>query len=153
MKSVSIGTPGPSRSKHDESGGRQAGFTLVEALVALSLLIAFAAALGPLMFHARKILVQGDGQVRAQLLLRSLLQEPFDRANPPEEGVREGSADDLRWRLDVEPIAGTTSSAGPSDPTQKTLPIQWSLFRVTAHVYWGAGAAVQAETLRLGRAS
>jgi prepilin-type N-terminal cleavage/methylation domain-containing protein len=36
--------------------GAAAGFTLIEALVALALILAFAAAVGPLMFQSRSIM-------------------------------------------------------------------------------------------------
>ena len=44
MKFASIGIPAASRSRRD-GRKRQAGFTLLEALVALALILAFAAAL------------------------------------------------------------------------------------------------------------
>jgi prepilin-type N-terminal cleavage/methylation domain-containing protein len=151
MRSGSTGIPAASPLRHAESEARQAGFTLVEALVALSLLLAFAAALGPLMFHGRQILLQGDGQIRANLVLRSLIAEPFDRVSPPQEGVREGEAGDLRWRLDVEPVDSVAASEVPVDPSRKEQKIKWSLFRVTARIFWGAGRSAAAETVRLGR--
>src|SRR5271156_2909687 len=72
MRSASIGTREASLSQRVESTRRQAGFTLVETLVALSLLLALAAALGPLYFHSRQILLKGSDQIRAQILLRTL---------------------------------------------------------------------------------
>jgi prepilin-type N-terminal cleavage/methylation domain-containing protein len=149
MRSASIGTREASLSQRVESTRRQAGFTLVETLVALSLVLALAAALGPLYFHSRQILLKGGGQIRAQILLRTLLQEPFDRVSPPQEGIREGAAGDLRWRLDVEPV-NTAPSDAPRDPAPDRQ-LKWSLFHVTAHVFWGAGRIVKGETLRLGK--
>jgi prepilin-type N-terminal cleavage/methylation domain-containing protein len=80
MRSAQIGTPAASPSKRT-NGERQSGFTLIEALVALSVVLAFAAALGPFMFQSHRILTQGDGRVRAEAFLHSLLETPFDRAN------------------------------------------------------------------------
>ncbi len=65
MRFVSIGTRAASRCERIEREDR-AGFTLIEALVALSLLLAFAAALGPLMFQSRNILLHGDGQLHSK---------------------------------------------------------------------------------------
>jgi type II secretory pathway pseudopilin PulG len=154
MKFVSVGTQAVSLSKRDKKAERRSGFTLVEALVALSLVVAFAAVAGPLAFHARHVFLRGDGQVRAQLLLRSLIEEPFDRTSPPQEGVSDGTAGDLRWRVDIETVDDfPIVSVAPTDASQNTPPTKWALFRVTAQVFWGAGRAVKAETLRLGKAS
>jgi hypothetical protein len=116
----------------------------------LALLLAFAGALGPLMFHSHRILVQGDGQVRAELLLRSLLDTPIAR-NHPDLGFRDGESGGLRWDLAVEPIVSDALSiqAAAPDP-KKPKPPNWSLLRVTAHVFLGAGQIITAQTLRLG---
>jgi prepilin-type N-terminal cleavage/methylation domain-containing protein len=153
MKFVSVGTQAASPSKSDKGRERRSGFTLIEALVALSLIVAFAAVVTPLAFHARHVFVRGDGQVRAQLLLRSLIEEPFDRTSPPQEGVSDGAAGDLTWRINIETVDDfPVVFAAPTEGTNKTPPIKWALYRVTAQVFWGAGRVVKAETLRLGRA-
>jgi prepilin-type N-terminal cleavage/methylation domain-containing protein len=149
MRSVSIGIRVASPSKRIEDDERRSGFTLIEALVALSLVLAFASALGPFMFQSRRILAQGDGQVRAELLLRSLLEAPFDRIRP-EPGASWGESGGLRWRLDIEPLDGALPSDAPRTDTKKKDEHDWALFRVTGHVAWGAGQTVTAETLRLG---
>lgn len=150
MRSSSIGILAALLSKRPEADKRKAGFTLIEALVALSLIVAFAAALEPLLFQARRILVKSDGQIRAQILLRSLLEAPFDRSDP-EPGVREGDNAGMRWRLNVEPIDPVPSlfESEPSSSSKDQQP-NWSLYKITAHVFWGAKQAVTAETLRLG---
>jgi prepilin-type N-terminal cleavage/methylation domain-containing protein len=133
------------------------GFTLIEALVALAVILAFAAVLGPYMFHARRIASGIDGRIAAQILLRSLLDSAFDRSNPV-SGAREGETAGLSWRVTAEPIAvdsGQPPRQGTSLAQNKNndAPQQpaWTAFRVTAVVSWGAGASVSAETVRLGR--
>jgi hypothetical protein len=150
MKSASIGTRAALPSRRSNGAERRAGFTLIEALVSLSLLLAFAAVLGPLTSQGRRILLQGDGQVRAELLLRSLLETPFDRVNP-ELGMRQGESDGLRWRVFIEPAASEAMSfdTRPADPKAKPKH-NWSLLRITAQVSWSADKLVQAETRRLG---
>ena len=151
MRSVSIGTPAVSPSACDDERQRQAGFTLIESLVALSLLLSFAIALRPLLFQARHILTQGHGEIRAQILLRSLLQKPFDRSRPV-IGLREGDKAGLHWRVDVEPfIDDAGQPEAPRAKPEKAQPFSWALFRVSADVSWGSGQAVAAETLRLGQ--
>ncbi len=151
MKSASIGIPAASPSKRIEADAR-AGFTLIEALVALSVLLAFAAALGPLMVQSHRILVNGRGQVRAELLLRSLLATPIDRMHP-DLGLREGESGGLRWRLAIEPAASDPrlDDDAPRISSKKPGHPDWSLLRLTASVFWGAGQTVMAETYRLGR--
>ena len=141
MKFASIGTPEASRSRRDGSG--QAGFSLLEALVALALVLAFAVVLGPHLSHARRIMADADGRVAAQVLLRSLLDAPFDRsglANVSQDGETAG----LRWRVASEPVAAAAPRAADRS--------NWQAFRVTASVVWGADQVITAETIRLRRA-
>lgn len=150
MRYASIGIPALSRQKCADARERRAGFTLIEALVAFSLLFAFAATLTPVMFHSREILLSGSSKVRAELLLRSLLQLPFNRL-APETGVRSGEDNGLRWRIDVE---SATDDIVPSDAGafggKTNRDTTWALYRVTAEVSWATGKMVKADTLRLG---
>jgi type II secretory pathway component PulJ len=143
MRSASIGTPAASRSSRAERADRRAGFTLLEALVALTLVLAFAAALGPYLFHARRIMVDAEPRVAAQVLLRTLLDAPFDRASLANVS-REGETGGLRWRIVTEPLAVAASSP-------RVRP-KWTAFRVVATVAWGPRQVVSAESLRLGKA-
>src|SRR5437667_10174201 len=137
MKFASIGTPEASRSRSDSSG--RAGFSLLEALVALAVVLAFAVVLGPHLSHARRIMAHADGRVAAQILLRSLLDAPFDRATLP-NASREGKAGGLRWRIVAAPVA----VAGTSDKAS------WAAFHLKASVAWADGQSISAETIRLG---
>jgi prepilin-type N-terminal cleavage/methylation domain-containing protein len=137
MKSVSTGTPVASQSRHDDRS-RQAGFTLLEALVALALLLVFASVVGPHLSQARRIVANAGGRVAAQALLRSLLTAPFDRSTSA-RASQEGDTGGLHWRIDTEPVAAVRPQAQPS----------WSAFRVVASVTWAPGQAVVAETIRL----
>src|SRR3954463_2892826 len=103
MKFASIGTPAASRSRRDDRKG-QPGFTLLEALVALAVILAFAAVLGPHLSQARRIMADADGRVAAQVLLRSLLDAPFDRSGVANLS-RNGESAGLRWRVASEPVA------------------------------------------------
>jgi prepilin-type N-terminal cleavage/methylation domain-containing protein len=141
MKFASIGTLAASRSRRDGRKG-QAGFTLLEALVALALVLAFAAVLGPHLSQARRIMVHAEGRVAAQVLLRSLLDAPFDRSSLA-KASRKGEASELRWRIVAEPVL----AAAPGAPD---LP-GWLPYRVTARVAWGSDQVITAETIRLGR--
>jgi prepilin-type N-terminal cleavage/methylation domain-containing protein len=140
MKFASIGTPAASRSHRDGGDNGQAGFTLLEALVALALILAFAAVLGPHLSQARRIMAQADGRVAAQVLLRSLLDAPFDRTGLI-NGVPDGETGGLRWRIVSEPLVA--AAPGGSSPAN------WQAFRVMASVAWGPDQVITAETIRL----
>jgi prepilin-type N-terminal cleavage/methylation domain-containing protein len=140
MKFVSTGTLVASRSGRDDRSDRQAGFTLLEALVALALVLAFASAVGPHLSQARRIMANAEGRVAAQVLLRSLLNAPFDRSSLA-RAPREGETSGLRWRIDTEPAAAVRARDQPN----------WSAFRVVASVTWAPGQVIMAETIRLGK--
>jgi prepilin-type N-terminal cleavage/methylation domain-containing protein len=142
MRLVSIGLRAGSRSVINSKREKQTGFTLIEALVALALVLSFAAALGPFLFQARRIMASADNRLAAQGLLRSLLEDPVQRpslASP----LREGEIGGLRWQLVAEPMR--------VDPRNQTERPKWMAFRVFAQVSWGPGQGVTAETIRLGR--
>jgi prepilin-type N-terminal cleavage/methylation domain-containing protein len=141
MRFVSIGTPAALRLNSDSHSGRQAGFTLLEALVALALVLTFAAALAPHLFHARRIIGHADRRLAAQVLLRTLLDAPFDRTSLA-TASRDGTAGDLRWRLTTVPMASSAAQADRST---------WLPVRVVASVSWAPGQAITAETVRLAR--
>ena len=141
MKFASIGTPEASRSRRDGSG--QAGFSLLEALVALALVLAFAVVLGPHLSQARRIMADADGRIAAQVLLRSLLDAPFDRSGVADVS-RDGETAGLRWRVASEPIAAGAPRAADRP--------NWRAYRVMASVVWGSDQVITAETIRLRRA-
>jgi hypothetical protein len=141
MKFASTGTQAALPSRPGDSVKNCAGFTLFEALVALALVLAFVEVLGPYLFHARRIMVNSEGRVAAQVLLRSLLDAPFDRSQLANVS-RGGETAGLRWRIVTEPlVAGATPSRGQP----------WTAFRVTASVSSGSGQVITAETVRLAK--
>jgi Tfp pilus assembly protein PilV len=141
MKFASIGTPEASRSRRDGRG--QAGFSLLEALVSLAVILAFAGVLGPHLSQARRIMADADGRVAAQVLLRSLLDGPFDRSGLASVS-RDGETAGLRWRVASEPVAAVATRAADRP--------NWQAYRVMASVVWGSDQVITAETIRLRRA-
>jgi hypothetical protein len=141
MKFASTGSRAASRSRPADRRTNCAGFTLFEALVALALVLAFVEVLGPYLFHARRIMVNAEGRVAAQVVLRSLLDAPFDRSQLANVS-RSGETAGLRWRIVTEPLAvGDVRSRG--EP--------WTAFRVKARVASGGGQVITAETVRLAK--
>ena len=157
MRFASIGTRAALRLFRRKCDRTRAGFTLIEALVALALVAIFVAALGPYLFHARRIMVGADSRIAAQVLLRTLLATPFDRSTLA-DASREGDTAGLRWRITAEPIFllmhcasaaeniafGAVKCLAPERPT-------WTTFRMVATVSWGPGLSISADTVRLGK--
>src|SRR5258705_6169279 len=138
MKFASIGTRAALPSRPGDSVKNCAGFTLFEALVALALVLAFVEVLGPYLFHARRIMVNSEGRVAAQVLLRSLLDAPFDRSQLANVS-RGGETAGMRWGIVTGPLA---AGATPS----RRQP--WTAVPVTASVLSGGGQGITAETAR-----
>jgi|SRR5580704_4521119 prepilin-type N-terminal cleavage/methylation domain-containing protein len=139
MRSASTGLPGVLRSS-STSADRKRGFTLLEALVALALILAFASVLGPYLFQSRQIMANAEGRVAAQVLLRSLLDAPFDRSQLA-KASREGETGGLHWNIAAKPIAIDTGRERPA----------WTAVRIVASVSSGAGLTISAETVRLAK--
>jgi prepilin-type N-terminal cleavage/methylation domain-containing protein len=158
MRSTSIGITAGSRSICSDGRAGCAGFTLIEALVAMTLLLVFVSVLGPYLFHARRIADGIDGRIAAQALLRTILDAPLDRSSLA-QGPRSGETGDLHWTVTAEPIfvdamvAPTgpltlVATSKPADPALKRA--SWVAFHLTAAVSWAPGRMVRADTLRLG---
>src|SRR3978361_1900428 len=166
MRFASTGIRAAWRSlRRDRTAGRR-GFTLLEALVALGVLLTFASALGPYMYQARRLIDKAQGRVAAHVLLRSLLEVPLDRTDLS-KAARDGETAGLRWRIVMQPMfpiqkapprdtakaAGAKPAGHPSDkPSDKPGGAEpdWMAFRVVASVSWAPGQLVTAETVRLG---
>ena len=141
MRSASIGTPAAFSSSRCDCGDKRAGFALIEALVAMALVLAFVATLGPYLFHARRIMDNGERRMKAQILLRTLLNAPFDRSHLA-NAVRTGEFNGLHWRIVAKPMAIDATPSG----TQS-----WTPYRVAASVSFGASQIVSAETVELAK--
>ena len=126
----------------------RAGFSLLEALVALALVLTFAAVLGPTLFHARRIMQHSGSRIAAHVVLRTLLDAPFDRSKL-ENVAREGDIAGLHWRIVSQPIGSFVPADSESQDAEPRRS-KWSAFRVIASVAWGDGQIVTAETMRLG---
>jgi len=123
--------------------------------VALTIVLAFASALGPFLFQARRIMINADGRVAAQILLRALLADPPDPAGLSNL-ARDGESAGLSWRVSAQPTTieamfprrrpAPAAAAEPAPP-----PPNWVAYRVVASVSWAPGQSISAETVRLGK--
>src|SRR3984893_18080421 len=155
MRCASIGTRAASRLLRN-CARKSAGFTLLEALVALALILAFAATLGPYLFHARRVMAGVDRRIAAQVLLRSLLEAPLNRSALADASPK-GESAGLQWWITAAPILIGPVAPPPrqkmSLEKNKSTPERpnWTPFRVIASVSWGPGQSISAETVRLGK--
>jgi len=129
--------------------------------VALALLLTFATTLTPLLYQARRIMDGADRRVAADMVLRSVLAAPVDRASLANLS-REGETGGLQWQMTVQPMAApalpvkpaktkpkSTDNAGQKAPQQEA---DWASYLVSATVTYAPGRTLSAETVRLGTA-
>jgi hypothetical protein len=79
--------------------------------------------------------------MEAQILLRTLLNAPFDRSRLA-NATRSGEFNGLHWRIVATPMAIDGTASGNQS---------WSAYRVAASVFFGAGQIVSAETVELSK--
>lgn len=147
MKFASIGTRARSQSYPTDRNRGRAGYLLLEALVALTLVLGFAAVLGPVLFQARRIMSAADNRIAAHALLRSLINQPLDRTAFATD-ARQGRTADLHWRISATPLRLASVSGRHPSGQQPS----WTAYRVVASVSWGQEHTITAETVRLGKA-
>ena len=108
MRSASIGSPAVSASKPHPSArqpgaGGSAGFTLLEALIAIVILALSLSALLPLYGTGLRGVAHIDDHLRARLLAQSVMAEMSLRSAPA-TGPLQGRLDQFAWTLSVTPF-------------------------------------------------
>lgn len=120
---------------------RGRGFTLLETLVAVTLLALLFGALMPVFQQGLEVLHRGDRHTRAVLLAESLLAQAAGEAAAESAGREE----DLRWSLSRAAYDGAEDGA-PAIEADAPLTLQ----QVSATVTWdGGGDGVTLTTLVL----
>ena len=118
------------------------GFTLLEALVALSIVAAVLSSIGALIATN----VRGMRSIEAHLTrletARSIMTALPDRARLV-LGTMSGETEGHPWRVDVAPLAPSNQSVETSNP--------WQPLAVAVTVRSPSGAAMQITTVRLQR--
>lgn len=126
---------------------RQRGYTLIEVIVAFSLLaLALTLLLGTLTGALRQVRWAGDAG-RAALHAQSLIDQ-VGVGEPVRPGTRSGELEDgrYRWTLEITPWVDPALPAAPRDPAALQL------FEVRLAMQWGDAAPrerLQLRTLRL----
>jgi prepilin-type N-terminal cleavage/methylation domain-containing protein len=115
----------------------QGGFTLLEVLVALTILGLGAVALIQLSAQGLRLVKQSDDHQGAILLADRLAKETA----PLAEGLESGNEGALEWERRIARVATPEALHPPSGPTPRLLAL-------TVTVRWGRDAALTLATLR-----
>ena len=120
-----------------------AGFTIIEALVALAIVTISVAAIGSVMGSASRGARQLEQHVALVQAAYNALWFSFPSRSPPLSGGQSGQSMEHVWRADVEPFAMDFGA-----PTAKVL---WVPQRIRLQVQSSSGATIDLETVRLFR--
>jgi general secretion pathway protein I len=125
-----------------EDRDASAGFTLIEALVALAVAAVSLAAIGLLVAGN----IRGSGRIEHHLglveTLRAVEAGLPDRASLP-AGTLSGEMHDQAWSVDIAPF--------PGDFVNPRAAQLWTPQTIVIKVQSRSGAVLQLETIRLGR--
>lgn len=118
---------------------QDAGFSLLETVIALVILALSLAALFEAYSNGMRAIGAGNRHSEARLLAQSLLAEVDDSVSV---GKQRGQKDGLAWQLE------TKRATGDLAPGQDKA--KWALFEVVATVRWSSGRRIIVRSLRLG---
>ena len=128
------------REVRPEIGDKNAGFTILEVLVAITIVVTALAAIGLLTGASTRGVRSLEQHVALVEVTRSVfagLPSPNQLSSNEAAGELSGS----RWRMGVSPFVGT--AVVPDSP--------WVPVRVSIRVQSPSGAALDLETIRLQR--
>ena len=129
------------RGSHSE-----AGFTLIEVLVALAVLAVVLGAIGAVVGSTVKGIRSVDRKLPLLETARSLMASlPGREALQP--GTQSGRSGDYRWRIDAVALIGPAPDIFTADA--KTPPPKWMPLAITVQVQGSEGPPVRLDTVRL----
>ncbi len=121
--------------------GRDAGFTIIEVLIALAVVAISIVAIGSVMSTN----VRGVRSLEQHVTLMQTARSVMAAEVPPRAelgvGIWSGSTNDHRWRIDVSPMGDEWSAAGDK--------AAWIPALVRIQVRSPSGAAMDLSTVRL----
>lgn len=123
---------------------RSRGFTLLESVVAITLLAVMLSALMPVFQQGLAAMQDGGQRSRAVMVAESLLAQAASAAGEtPIDMPPQGESDGFRWRVSREPYTEDQIGPIPEDSP-------FSLVRVVAYVSWEEDTkSIEISTLSL----
>jgi competence protein ComGC len=118
---------------------QEAGFTLLDMLVAVAILAALVGIVPRSFVFARSLLDHSRDWMAARLVAESVLNDELARATL-EPGVRGGVIEGRRWRATLRP--SSLAGAAPSESGRALLDVHIS-------VEVGAGKSLEIDTMRI----
>lgn len=122
---------------------RDAGFTIIEVLIALAIVAVSIVAIGSVMSTNAR----GVRALESHVALMQSAQTVFVTAIPPRKqlspGALSGQVGDFRWQLDIGPVGGDWIVEGAD--------VAWIPELVKIRVRSPSGATIDLETVRLMR--
>ena len=126
---------------HKSKRRQEAGFSLLETLIALVILAFSLAALFEAYGDGLRAIGAGNRHGEARLLAQSVLADIEDDVRP---GKQQGQQGNLSWQLEIKPATGELVT---SDAKAK-----WALFEIITTIRWSPSRRIVVRTLRLGPA-
>jgi len=128
------------------SSRSEAGFTLIEVLVAIAVLAVVLGAIGAVVGTTVKGIRSVDRRLPLLETARSLLASlPGREALQP--GTQTGRSGEYRWRIDAVALAGAAPSVFAADA--QAPPPKWMPLAITVQVQGSEGPPVRLDTIRL----
>ena len=130
-----------SRARQSPTNRFDAGFTILEVLVALAIVAVAVVAIGSVMSTNAR----GVRALESRVALMQTAQTVLATEVPPRKelrpGVLTGQLHDFRWQIDIGPVGG--------DWIVDNADVAWMPELVKVRVRAASGAAVELETVRL----
>ena len=121
--------------------GREAGFTIIEVLIALALVAVSLVAIGSLMATNARGVRSLERHVALMQAARTVMTANIPRRAELQPGASSGRTDDYRWTIDVSPLGGGW--------TVPDADIAWTPELVRVRVTSASGAVSDIRTVRL----